>query len=627
MWPEPQAGRARPSWPFAGTLFVFVALLGLLPHYRLLRALGEPAAFFSAYDEPAYALWAFEGGGPLLPHRWLSSAALRALGSGSWTRALVVADVVFPVLCAALVWKLSRTLTRRRTLRLASALSLLFAQELLSLGCWTIWQIGDPLGVPAPEAAVDDLRDLRERAPSWLATLWPDYTSPFLVLFRTPEPQLSLALLFGILLVLTRLCDEPAPGKRRALVATGVALNLTLLASYFFVAAAIVAVEGALCLALVVWGRPAGARRAALFALAGGGSVLAGLLAFHGGGTSQAYAFASRLPVVTPAVVLAAVGLALVLWRRRSSIAGDRAPLAAACFAGVLVLTNQQLVSGRMITAQFWERFVDYPLVCFGVLLAGAPVLRATRPRAEVLYAVATAWLVVAGALLVRAQDRIFEEEFLVANLKSEAARRTLVRVEALGMRSPTLLFEDPDLDLLVEARLERRMAHLLDVTRVFARPIEPIERAGGQWGARSPFAREAFEYFARRPRTPAAVERLLVAEADAGTGTFLRFFFDPRDFWTTITDGRRARLAGVRSQLPVIREAYEAYLATGDPCWARPVVVLTRQSAAERSNPRWRERLLAEVTVGRDRPLMNMHAYLQEPSPETAAKLSGSCE
>ena len=179
--------------------------------------------------------------------------------------------------------------------------------------------------------------------------------------------------------------------------------------------------------------------------------------------------------------------------------------------------------------------------------------------RVEAFYALAGAWLVAAGVLLVRAQDRVFEEEFLVANLKSVAARRALALVEAQGVRNPTVLFEDPDLDLLVEARAERRFVHLLDVTRVFERPIEPLERKNGQWGPRSPFAREVFEYFARRPRTAPAVERLLMAEADSGAGTYMRFFFDPRDFWTTITDGRRARLNDVRALVPAIREAYEA--------------------------------------------------------------------
>lgn len=615
-------------WPFWGALLAFVALLGALPHGRFSLAVGEAAPFFAAYDEPAYLLWAFEGGGPALPHRWLSSGALRLLalaGGGSWGSALVLADLVFPLLCAALAWGLGGIVTRRRTLRLATALGLLFAQELFSLGCWTIWRVGDPLGVPAPESTAYDLRHLRAEAPAGLARLWPDYTGPFLVLFRTPEPQSSLVLLFAILVVLAELVRGRRPATaQRVLFAAGFALNVGLVASYFFVAAAIVALEGAIAVALLLWGRRRTARSAFLLALVGGAAVLVGVLGFHAGRTSQVYSFASRLPVITPAVIVAGAGLVVLLSGKRSRFAGESAPLAAACFATVLFLTNQQLLTGHMITAQYWERYVDYPLVLLGVALTAATALRGRGVRVEVLYALAGAWLVAAGALLVRAQDRIFEEEFLVANLKSVAASRVLALVEAQGLLDPMVLLEDPDLDLLVEARAERRIDHILDVNRVFEAPIEPLARERGRWGSRSPFARDVFEYFARRPRTPPAVERLLAAEADVGAGTFLRFFFDARDFWTTITDGRRARLDEVRVQVPAIRQAYEAYLATGDPCWSRPVVVLTRQGAAERANPRWKERLLAEATVGRERPLMNMHAYLQEPADGVAP--SGVC-
>jgi len=617
----------RRSWPFAAVLVAFVGLLGALPHLRFSLAIGEAAPFFSAYDEPAYLLWAFEGGGPVLPHRWLSSGALRLLallGGGTWGSALVLADLVFPALCAILAWRLSGCVTPRRTLRLALALSLLFAQELFSLGCWTIWQVGDPLGVPAPQSTIHDLRFLRELAPAWLAPLWPDYAGPFLVLFRTPEPQASLLLFFAILVVLAELGRElPAP-RRRGLLALAVALNLALIASYFFVAAAVVALEGTLAGALLLWRRARPALTALLLASAGGSAVLAGVLGFHVGRTSQVYAFGSRLPVITPAVLVASVGVAVLLSWRRSRPTGEHAPLAAASFGTVLLLTNQQLLTGRMITAQYWERYIDYPLVLLGVAFAAAEALRGRRVRIERLYALAGAWILATGALLVRAQDRVFEEEFLVPNLKSVAAQRALALVEAQGIRDPTVLFEDPDLDLLVEARAEKRIDHLLDLTGVFERPIEPLERTGGSWGPRSPFAHEVFEYLARRPRTPPAVERLLTAEVAAGNGTFLRFLFDARDFWATITDGRRARPGDLQAQIPDIRRAYEAYLAAGDPCWSRPVVVLTRQSAVARANPRWKERLLAEATVGRDRPLMNMHAYLQEPAEAMAP--AGAC-
>ncbi len=91
------------------------------------------------------------------------------------------------------------------------------------------------------------------------------------------------------------------------------------------------------------------------------------------------------------------------------------------------------------------------------------------------------------------------------------------------------------------------------------------------------------------------------------------------------MTDGRGTRSADVRARIPEISDAYARYLETGDPCWSRPVVVLTRQAAADRVSERWDETLLVEATVGRDRPIMNMHAYLQTPSARNAAGLGAA--
>jgi hypothetical protein len=300
-------------------------------------------------------------------------------------------------------------------------------------------------------------------------------------------------------------------------------------------------------------------------------------------------------------------------------------PLAAACFACVLALTNQQLVTGRMISPRDWKRSIDYPLVVLGATLFACGLRRANWLEANALHAAVGGSLVAAGALQVQARDHLFDREILIVTLKSGARQSAIDLAGELVPAQPHLLLLEPDLDLALQTRLKRGVPHLLDLTPVAERSIKPPAVPDGRWGALGPYDRDGFEYFARMARTTGAVERLLRAEV--GGGTFLRFFFDPRDFWTTITDGRRARLAEVEAQIPAIRAAYEAYLEAGDPCWLRPVVLLTRPGAAERGSPRWRERLLVEATVGRDRPLMNMHAYLQEPAPEVAARLSGTCE
>ena len=197
-------------------------------------------------------------------------------------------------------------------------------------------------------------------------------------------------------------------------------------------------------------------------------------------------------------------------------------------------------------------------------------------------------------------------------------------------MRGATFMLADADRSLMLQARLERRIDHLLDITSLFLRPVDPLVKPDGAWGLRSPYRREVFEYLARRPRTPAAFARLLKQESEAGAGDLLRFLFDYRDFWAPMTDGRRTRSDDVRARIPELSDAFARYLETGDPCWSRPVVVLTRQAAADRVSERWDETLLVEATVGRDGPIMNMNAYLQTLSARNAAgpgpPLPGDC-
>jgi hypothetical protein len=650
MWPEPtdprpststQEGDVQPnavmpgrSWPHAAALVLFVVVLGILPHVRFSLLVGEPTHFFSAYDEDTYALWALGGGGPNFPHRWLSSAALvllSKLSGGSWNLALMLADVVFPAACAVLAWILVGHVTRKGLLRLPLALGLLFAQEFFSLGCWTIWQTGDILGVTNAESRVYDLRFLRELAPPWLLSLWPDYTGPFLTQFRTPEPQISRVVLFAILTVLLATC-RTSPGQRlsRAGVTLVLLLNAGLAGTYFSQAAAIVVFEGLLTFALLACRRSRLARTVGVLTAVGAASLLVGALVFWSDPKALGLTFASRLPVLTPSVLGAALGLLLLVTVLRGSRSRNLYPAAAACFGSVLVLTNQQLLSGRMILVATWERYVDYPLAFLGAAIVAAWLLRSARVALSTLYAVAGAALILMSSVLLKAQDRLFQHEYLVANLESVAMRRAVEAVEARGMHGATWLLVNPAASLMLQARLERRIDHLLDFTTRHERPVDPLEKRDGAWGLRSPYRREVFEYLARRPRTPAAVARLLEQESEGGVGYILLFLFDFRDYWPPMTDGRRTRSADVRARIPEITSAFARYLETGDPCWSRPVVVLTRQAAADRASERWDETLLVEATVGRDRPIMNMYAYLQTLSARNAsrpgARAPGDC-
>jgi len=632
MSKETNRRRAR-SWPFAVALALFVALLGALPHVRFGLLVGEPAFFSSAYDEATYALWAVDGGTPGAPNRWLSHAALVTLWTltgRSWDATMLLADVLFPVVAACFAWLLAGRLAVPRLLRLLLAMALLFAQELFSLGCWTIFQFPDLVDVPAlSPGPPTDWRSLRAAAPDWVLRLVPDYSSPFLSLFRTPEPQISQIVLFAALMLLLDLARLGTHGRRGA-VAGAALVNLVLGAVYLFDATAIVVLEGVLAFVLATRGDRLTARVIAVLAAMGASSIGLATALVYTSPAARAWSFASRLPVLTPASIVALVGLLLVvfeLWRyaRRDATLA----FAAACFGSVLVLTNQQLITGRMISTRDWERYVDYSLVVVGAAILGATWLRRARVRLRVLYALAGAGLLAGGHVLLVAQDRVFEEEFLFTNLKSMAMKKAVDELRAQGLESVLLVLEEPELLPLLEIRLNRRLDSLLDITHAYDDPADPLDVDDGRWGARSVLKRRLFEYFARRPRMPGRVARILQQEADTGAGFFLSFLFHGRDWWRPASDGRAVQPERIGSLLPGIRAEFEEYLGTGDPCWARPAVVLTRESPAGRATERWNEVLLTEATVGRGQPLMNVHALLQTAAtaPPAPAAADAGCD
>jgi hypothetical protein len=627
-----RAGRRRVrSWPFGVALALFVALLGALPHVRFSLLVGEPAFFTSAYDEATYALWALDGGVPGAPNRWLSHAALVSLWTltgRAWNATMLLADVVFPVVAAWLAWLLAGRLAAPRLLRLLLALALLFAQEFFSLGCWTIFQVPELVDVPAlSPSPPTDWRSLRAAVPEWALQLVPDYGSPFLSLFRTPEPQISQSVLLAALIMLLDLARRGSNGRRGA-VAGAACMNLMLGAVYLFHASAIVVFEGVLALALAARGERRTAGVVAVLAAIGTISIGFATTLYHASPAARAWSFASRMPVLTPASVVALIGLLLAvfeLWRHaRRDVA---LAFAAACFGSVLVLTNQQLVTGRMISTRDWERYVDYAFVVIGAAILVAAWVRRARVRLRILYALAGAGLLAGGHALLVAQDRVYQEEFLFTNLKSMAMKKAVSELRSKGLDGALFVLEEPDLLPLLQLRLGRRVDSLLDIKDAYNEPTDPLDIDGGRWGARSAHKRRLFEYFARWPRTPGRVARILQQEADSGAGFFLSFLFHGRDWWRPASDGRAVRPERIRLLLPGIRQEFEEYLRAGDPCWSRPAVVLTRESPAERGKERWNEAFLTEATVGRNQPLMNVHALLQTPvaaTPAPAAAPSG---
>ena len=369
----------------------------------------------------------------------------------------MLADVVFPAAGAVLAWSLVGHLTRRRLLRLVLALGLLFAQELFSFGCWTIWQSGDVVGKTSPESSVYDLRFLREAGPPWLRWLWPDYGAPFLTLFRTPEPQISRIVLFALLAALLGLPGVARPAAvALPFVILGLLLNAGLAGTYFSQASGHSRLRGA--------PEPGPAR---LWEDAPGPDRRAPGHGRRRVAPRRGARLLEQPECAGPELPFPAAGADPFRHRRDCGPAAGRDRAARLAEPGSLPcrrrVLRQRAGPDEPAGAQRedgpdrdWERYVDYPLVFLGAAIVAAWLLRGARVGLPALYARCGAALFLVGSVLLTAQDRLFEQEYLVANLKSVAMRRAVEAVEAQGLRGATWLLADPARSLMLQARLER---------------------------------------------------------------------------------------------------------------------------------------------------------------------------
>lgn len=587
-------------------LAFFIATLGLLPPLIFAFQTGTLAFFKSAYDEDTYALWLLEGGGPWVPSRLFSRLAMRGLfevSGRSWDLAYVAADVLFPVGVALMAWALAGSLARLPVVRLLLTMGLLFAQEFFSLGCSAIWRYG-----------ISHVRSLVVALAPGARGLVPDSTTSYFSIFRTPEPQVSLIVFLGVLALLVRLATRETDHPNRHFLGVLVLMNAFLGVTYVFLAAALVVLEIVYSAVLLLIGKGPKAIRIAAAGLVGLTSVALSSLASHAGPglrDSVSFLFRSRLPTLTPASGLAAVILGVLVSRLLRERGGtERQALAAACFGTVLLLTNQQVLTGWMVSARSWEQYVNYTLLILGCLLwisdGNARVLEAPDRRVRVL---ATSLLALITFVLVVAQVRVFHL-FRDVNLKTLAMKQALEGISGVDPWRTKLVLEEPELAALLEFRMKGRLRSLIDYTDI-SRRIAPLAERDGNWGIRSPFKERLFEYFARVRHSPAEVQRILSEEAARRYGFFSAFLFSLMDQWYPLTDDRKVREREIRAILPEIVRGYTGYLATDHEAWDEPAVLLTTHAYAFPN-----ERLLAQATVGQPPHAVTLYALLQRGRP-----------
>lgn len=545
-----------------------IAALGLWLHLRFSLALGEPTYFKSAYDEDTYLLLWLEGG--LFRYRPLSEVAFASLASvvgGRLDAIMIVADLVLPALAAMAAFLLAGELTTRLSGRLSATLLLLFGQELVSTGSTAVW----------PMSA--SLTRIRAFAGERWSVLIPPYETIYLGLFRTPEPQISVALLFLALAALVHIAR--ARGGRWA-APTLLAVSGLLGASYVFLGIPMLVFECAAAVVLVALGHR---RAAALVATAAALGIAVWVAMMLTTPNTDSLLFHSRLPVITPAVVAGLLGALLFAGLHlRRTWRSPAAWLALGMMAMPAALTNQQLVTGLMVSARDWERYANYPFLVCGAALA-LTVMRemvmrdmvmceGRADRATPARGLRRARVVVPiliALLIARAHHRTYQF-FLDINATSVAMARALRQADG-AFAGTSVVLAEPGLAPLVRVRTGDARPMLLDYTRVFRAPIPRLASDGRQ---AVPSAHEAamFEHFKRLGLSPEGLGDLLAQEATARVGYFLGFSFGFVDWWYPASDERAVRPAEVLAAIPAVVARYRAFrvpdqtrlLVTTDP-------------------------------------------------------------
>ena len=551
-------------------LSAFVAGLGVLPYVEFSRHEGRLEAFKSAFDEDTYLL-----GDTSTPYRFLSDAAVGVIDllTPGLTGLMIATDIAFPVLVVIAAWLLMTRVVQDTGVRILSVLLLLFGQEFFSLANSIVW--------PGRELA-----DLRGLDPPTTLRLIPDATTSYFNLFRTPEPAVSWALLFGFLALVSDRDPLAAFERRRRRYLT-YPIFAVLGFAYPFSSIPIMLITAVLCAWAIVFDRSR-LRAVGVALLVGVASFLLALLISAIGdpvsGTSVV--FSSRAPILTPAIAMGVLVVFSFLLIHRGEVFRRLEfliPFSAALLP--VAIANQQLVTGIMVSARDWERYTNYPLVIFALACLVASVKRrqcaAWRKLPDPFLRVG-AWIAIVyvGVQLFGWQRDVFST-WATVNAEAQAIADALDGLSGRSSEYPVAL-ESTGLVPLVRLLTDDDHDFVLDYTRLFTEPVAGFAEEAA--GARvSPHRAELFASAYHLGWTPARLEEQLRSELEGDVGGFYaHFVFALADVWPPVTDSRRLRTDEALERLPSITAAYSEYLGRRTEEEPGAVLVVTNRTLAD---------------------------------------------
>ncbi len=304
------------------------------------------------------------------------------------------------------------------------------------------------------------------------------------------------------------------------------------------------------------------------------------------GFAGSVFVFDSRLPVVRPALVVAPlVAFAFILVHGAKAFARPVffVPLSAAVIP--VVLSNQQLVTGRMVSARDWERDVNYPLVIFALICLIASIdwkVLGSLEKATRRFVAFGAWVavIVLGVYLLKWQRDVYDVWY-PTNVEAHETAELLDGVTGVPTGYPVAL-QDASLVPFVRLLTGDRWRFVLDYTRVSERPVLTFAD-GMPSDERGPHRQELFAYAFRLGWSPERLEWQINRELDGAAGGFYsHFVFAWADVWPPWTDGRQIHIAEALQRVPNVIAAYRRFLDNQARLNPGPALVVTLPEACQ---------------------------------------------
>lgn len=543
----------KTDWALPIIVVAILVPLGAWQHLSFSWDVGEFAFFKNAYDEDSYALF------PYLSHatrldRVLSTFLLhiiRTVAGGSFDAVFIVADTILPAMAFVATYYLTAQLFRTTEARACWALLILFAPDLLSLGSTT--------SLTASYFPLISFKGLFGQSGE---TLVPPIDTTYLNILRTFEPQLAyvVGFTFAALLIRFTLNRNAFATKRSVLLLA--AIQCLLLITYSLVGYPLILLELYAALILLAAGFYTRAFiLTAFFGISLAIIVTAASITLQ----DKGFVFASRMPSVSTGTIgsgLLSILVLIALWARGFN---DRALWLALGFSGMpALLMNQQILTGVMVSAKDWERYINHPMLAIGAAIV-CSFFASTRPSeidgaskpARTPRIVAT---FAASAILFFVYDSAQKtiEGWTSINVDSLAMTRAIDAASDQISPNAVLVLDAPSLAPLIAVRRGGKRGFLIDYTDVFLDFIPAFDMTNfkiTEHGFRM------FTYWRLSGLSPMDAERQLRSEATSGAGFYSAFFFSICDYWYPCSDNRAIKTPLIEKLIDVVIDRYRQFL------------------------------------------------------------------